>query len=76
MTNLIHEEEELVSKKTEDELERRKIEHKRGVKALRQEIAKQDFDAAIRELCLGSKKNRFRKAHNVSLNYTFLSRAL
>lgn len=66
MKELIEEEEGLLSKKTEGELENRRVELQRGVRALREEIAKQDWDSAISKLCKFAKEKRIKKSLTVS----------
>ncbi|KAF6211991.1 hypothetical protein GE061_012508 [Apolygus lucorum] len=63
MKELIREEEELISRKAEELNESRQLELERGLKAIREEMAKQNFDTAIRDLCQNNKERRFRKAH-------------
>ncbi|CAB0019164.1 unnamed protein product [Nesidiocoris tenuis] len=62
MSEMIRDEEELHVKKAEQLSERRQIELERGLRAIREEVAKQDFDSAIRDLCHFSKESRYRKA--------------
>lgn len=64
---MIRDEEELHVKKAEQLSERRQIELERGLRAIREEVAKQDFDSAIRDLCHFSKESRYRKARQVRI---------